>query len=263
MTDPTDFVADWEDWHEARLRATTSSLGIASLVATHWLTPEPASYEGLPGTWQASENGIVGTAPELNGNTILQDGRPYDTVGGPAVNLMSGQDIEWGDKRLRYFERDGARALRLFDPDAASRHSIEDIDAFEPDPTWVRPGRFIPAEQGAVLSVEAIDGHVSDDEVAGTIDVSLPGGEIASLTVTGDPRGFSAVLSDGTSGEDTYRFRFLTIATPDDSGAVTVDFNRAYLPPCAFADFYVCPLPPAGNRLSTPIRAGEKNVVRA
>ena len=44
---------------------------------------------------------------------------------------------------------------------------------------------------------------------------------------------------------------------------VVVDFNRAYLPPCAFSDFYVCPLPPAGNRLSTPIRAGEKNVILA
>ena len=47
----------------------------------------------------------------------------------------------------------------------------------------------------------------------------------------------------------------------DADGHVVVDFNRAYLPPCAFSDFYVCPLPPAGNRLDRPIRAGEKKVL--
>ncbi|SEB36545.1 hypothetical protein SAMN04489806_0178 [Paramicrobacterium humi] len=263
MTEPTDFVAAWNDWHESRVRATTSPLGLASLVATHWLTTEPAAYQGLPGVWHASGGSILGTAPELHDKTMLQDGRPYDTVSGAEIVLEAGQDIEWGDKRIRYFERDGALALRLIDPDAATRSSLTDIDAFEPDPAWVLKGRFTPAEPDATRTVEAIDGHVSEDAVAGTVDVDLPGGEHATLTVSADPRGLAVVLSDGTSGDETYRFRFLTIASPADDGTVTVDFNRLYLPPCAFADFYVCPLPPAGNRLATPIRAGEKNVVRA
>jgi len=36
-----------------------------------------------------------------------------------------------------------------------------------------------------------------------------------------------------------------------------LDFNRAYSPPCAFTDFATCPLPPAPNRLSVAIEAGE------
>jgi hypothetical protein len=41
-------------------------------------------------------------------------------------------------------------------------------------------------------------------------------------------------------------------------GELTVDFNKAYNPPCAFNDYSTCPLPPAQNRLDLPVRAGEK-----
>jgi hypothetical protein len=42
------------------------------------------------------------------------------------------------------------------------------------------------------------------------------------------------------------------------NGAVDLDFNRAYSPPCAFTDFATCALPPSQNRLPFPVRAGEK-----
>ncbi|UFS57954.1 DUF1684 domain-containing protein [Subtercola endophyticus] len=45
------------------------------------------------------------------------------------------------------------------------------------------------------------------------------------------------------------------------AGTVTLDFNRAYLPPCAFSYHFNCPMPPAQNRLTVPITAGEKNVL--
>jgi uncharacterized protein len=41
-------------------------------------------------------------------------------------------------------------------------------------------------------------------------------------------------------------------------GFVTIDFNEATNPPCAFTDFATCPLPPKGNSLKVEIRAGEK-----
>ncbi len=36
-------------------------------------------------------------------------------------------------------------------------------------------------------------------------------------------------------------------APPAADGSVTVDFNRALLPPCAFAAHFICPLPAAGQ----------------
>ena len=39
---------------------------------------------------------------------------------------------------------------------------------------------------------------------------------------------------------------------------ISVTFNKAINPPCAFTPFATCPLPAAQNRLTLPIPAGEK-----
>jgi uncharacterized protein (DUF1684 family) len=44
---------------------------------------------------------------------------------------------------------------------------------------------------------------------------------------------------------------------PGEDGRTTLDFNRAYSPPCAFNDFATCPIASPRNRLSTAINAGE------
>jgi uncharacterized protein (DUF1684 family) len=40
-----------------------------------------------------------------------------------------------------------------------------------------------------------------------------------------------------------------------------LDFNRATNLPCAYTEFTTCPLPPAGNRLTVAVEAGEKSPV--
>jgi uncharacterized protein (DUF1684 family) len=66
------------------------------------------------------------------------------------------------------------------------------------------------------------------------------------------------IFRDRTSGRETYGAgRFLKADTPHD-GTITLDFNRAYNPPCAFTAFATCPLPPAENWLPFAIPAGEK-----
>ncbi|WP_160297622.1 DUF1684 domain-containing protein [Demequina salsinemoris] len=42
---------------------------------------------------------------------------------------------------------------------------------------------------------------------------------------------------------------------------MTVDLNRAYLPPSRFSPHYVCVRPPATNRWDVPVRAGERRIV--
>jgi uncharacterized protein (DUF1684 family) len=63
---------------------------------------------------------------------------------------------------------------------------------------------------------------------------------------------------DATSGKETYAAgRFLDLPE-NTTGAYDLDFNRAYNPSCAYGDEFSCPIPPEENRLSIPIRAGEK-----
>ncbi len=65
-----------------------------------------------------------------------------------------------------------------------------------------------------------------------------------------------------TSNVDTYGVgRFLYLA-PNADGTITLDFNRAVLPPCAFSYNFNCPLPPKQNRFAVRIEAGETNVLK-
>jgi ABC-type glycerol-3-phosphate transport system substrate-binding protein len=55
------------------------------------------------------------------------------------------------------------------------------------------------------------------------------------------------VFRDATAPRETYGAgRFLSARAPQ-GGAVTLDFNRAFNPPCAFTPWATCPLPSPEN----------------
>jgi len=63
-------------------------------------------------------------------------------------------------------------------------------------------------------------------------------------------------FTDATSGHETYeggRYIDLTIPSSDN---ITLDFNKAYHPYCAYTEGYNCPLPPKENNLPIKIEAG-------
>ena len=71
-----------------------------------------------------------------------------------------------------------------------------------------------------------------------------------------------APFRDKTTGQESYRRgRYLELHPEDDlvdGDVVTLDFNLAYTPFCAFTDTFSCPLPPEENWLDAEIRAGER-----
>ncbi len=68
------------------------------------------------------------------------------------------------------------------------------------------------------------------------------------------------IIADETSGVETYGGgRFMYVDKPDSTGKITLDFNKAYNPPCVFTKYATCPLPPEQNYLKLRITAGEKN----
>lgn len=66
---------------------------------------------------------------------------------------------------------------------------------------------------------------------------------------------------DATSGQESYGAgRYLEVEEDaSGSGRLTLDFNLAYSPWCAYSEMYSCVLPPAENRLSVAVRAGERS----
>ena len=67
-------------------------------------------------------------------------------------------------------------------------------------------------------------------------------------------------FKDLTSGETTYgggRFIDLKLSDIIDN-QVIIDFNKCYLPYCAFAAGYNCPIPPSENFIEVEVPAGVK-----
>ena len=233
--------------NDPRWRAVADEYGIASLAHTHWLDDQQRALDGAPGVWAARDGLVVGRGVRADAGDVVAD----------EVSLAPGESVDVGRLRLRAIDRDGALALRVFDPRNPARTALRGIHSYPPSEEWVVRGVFHPAEQGETRVVRSVDGYEREEPAVGTIAFEVNGATVR-LTVSRGGSGLSAVVADATSGVDAYRFRFLPIAAPDADGSVTVDFNRAFLPPCAFSDQYVCPLPPANNRLGVRIEAGER-----
>ena len=66
-------------------------------------------------------------------------------------------------------------------------------------------------------------------------------------------------FTDATNGDESYGGgRYIDLTIPKGK-KISIDFNKAYNPYCAYSKKYSCPVPPIANRLDLPVRAGVKN----
>jgi uncharacterized protein (DUF1684 family) len=67
-------------------------------------------------------------------------------------------------------------------------------------------------------------------------------------------------IRDRTSGKETYGGGRYLDAEPSSvkEQQITLDFNTAYHPYCAYNEGFTCPIPPAENLIPVAIMAGEK-----
>lgn len=141
------------------------------------------------------------------------------------------------------------------------RDRFEGLPYFElnPDLVFTVP---VSAGSGAAVTIATSDGADRIYHHAGVVHLTLAGQDVSlGLYDTGHP-GFFLPFRDSTSGNETYGAgRYLDLQ-PNEDGTVTIDFNLAYSPFCAYSDAYSCALPPVENWLTIPIEAGEKTWVK-
>lgn len=68
-------------------------------------------------------------------------------------------------------------------------------------------------------------------------------------------------FKDNTNGKESYgggRYMDVRISEVKD-GKISLHFNKAYNPYCAYNEGFNCPIPPQENHLNLSIRAGERN----
>lgn len=131
--------------------------------------------------------------------------------------------------------------------------------SYFPESEALRFMASIEPSPGGELTVGTSDGQSRSYQRAGIVRFEVNGTD-AQLTLlhhTGDD-GYFVPFRDATSGKESYGAgRYLDLDL-EENGVVSLDFNLAHNPYCAYSEAYSCPLPPAENWLTAPIEAGEK-----
>jgi len=227
------------EWIDSRRKTVTAPQGALSLVLTHW---SPAGE------------------PPVDDETA-REGHP-DTV---ILTRLQRTHIDTGETQEGY---------RIWRQDSPANLAFEEIEYYDYDPAWVIPGRFELVDERRVVPFEHIKdaGATRALPVSGDLVFEHEGTEyrLSAFDVDyGGVRKLQLVFGDRTNGVESYGAgRFLFLEHPastselaaGDSIPITIDFNRATVPPCGFSNQMNCPLPPLQNRLPFFLRAGEKRV---
>ena len=259
MTDTTTSTPTAEEayatYHERRELSVVQPKGSLALVNTQWVDSEQTIW-GVPGTWAPLADGEAGLRVRAT---------PTDNITVDGI-LVDGSAVVRGKNDPNPSDivcESGAYALRIWDANSEGIQEFGSIDAFPYNPDWVITASWREIPGGMTVGFEHLkdDGSTRDEVVPGSIEFTKDGVDY-SLAAFKAGRALQLVFADGTSGVSTYSVgRFLFLA-PNPDGTITLDFNRAILPPCAFSYNFNCPLPPQQNRFTVPIEAGEKNVLK-
>ncbi|HXA42704.1 MAG TPA: DUF1684 domain-containing protein [Candidatus Solibacter sp.] len=151
------------------------------------------------------------------------------------------------------------------------RASFPGIRYFTADPAYRVASRLEPSESEEEILIETggPDGDIRYGR-AGTLAFRIGDADcrLTVFSLIGYGGGLFLPFRDSTSGHQTYgggRYLMDTIKGSDrlclesrpGSDEVTIDFNYAYNPSCAYDPHWACPLAPRENWLPVPVEAGE------
>lgn len=250
----TDYKAEQEQWrhdYQTRLLAPTGWPAVAGL---YWL------HEGENRVGSAPGNDIVlpKTAPASAGTITLHDGHVTVALPGRSGEVKVDQEkIPLGRMTLMAIKRDKRFGLRLWDPDAETVRNFSGLNFYPVDPAARLEAKWIPYEHPKQIPIVSVLGYTEMNTAPGAAEFHWKSKLYRVEPVVEEDHLF-LMFKDPTARRETYGSgRFLTVAMPRD-GKVTLDFNQARNPPCAFTSFATCPIPPRQNFLDQPVRAGEK-----
>jgi uncharacterized protein len=253
-------------YHSRRELAVVQPKGSLALVNTQWIDAEQTIW-GVPGVWAPLPDGESGlrvtatAADKITVDGVLVDGSAVVR----AKNDPNPSEIVFSETVTGFViaSEAGSYALRVWDANSEGIQEFGSIDAFPYNPDWVITATWSEIPGGMTVGFEHLkdDGSTRDEVVPGSITFSKDGVDY-NLAAFKAGHALQLVFADATSGDSTYSVgRFLFLA-PNADGTITLDFNRAVLPPCAFSYNFNCPLPPKQNRFAVAIEAGEKNVLK-
>jgi uncharacterized protein (DUF1684 family) len=195
------------------------------------------------------------------GSGVTLNEKPVTT----AVDLRSDEDAG-GPDRLRigavsfWVHTSGARrAIRIHDPQGVVAKTFAGYQWFAIDEKYKVVGRFIKDPAAREVKIPTLVGDYDVYRTEGVVEFTLLGQTIRMRPMTTRPGRLYFIFRDGTSGKETYEAARFLYSDLSAAGTTVLDFNQAYNPPCSFNPYTTCPIPPAENRLTVRILAGERD----
>lgn len=282
ITDVERWLTESFDWRERRLERLTTPDGWLSLVAMDFVD------DGVYAVGSGSDQDlVVSGGPDHWGQLEVREGRAWFTAAaeaslriesfephherpapvGEAIALQPGGDstatrVHANGAQFNMVERAGQLGLRGRDAQAESLVGFQGLDYYALDPDWVIAAEWQPHPAGTTIEMVNVLGQVVDEPNPGQAVMTFTDEQGQAQTFSMQAFATSTdqlffVFADQTSGRETFGLGRMLYSDGPQDGRVVLDFNRAFNPPCAFNAYTTCALPPAGNRINWPIRAGE------
>lgn len=248
--------------YDAELRASTHS----------FLTAVDAFYldaGGEPLVLALDDDGwredAAGTATfENHGDTLtatIADGEPTVV---DAYSLVPVGDAGRWTLQLSP-QGEGTWRVLVHDAQAEARARFAGLQWFPIRPELIVDATYVPTPERTPSELATSRGEAKTLYAAARLEFELAG---QALTLTA--YGYAATAEpdepllipfrDQTTGRESYGAgRYLELHAPaDGDAAVTLDFNRATNPLCAYSPHYNCPIPPRHNDLPVAIEGGAR-----
>lgn len=269
---PMHYQQQIEDWHQRRIASLKAADGWINLAGLYWLA------EGKNSFGSARDNQIVfpdGSLPDHAGFLERRGNLVILHVDSPGLILVNGSPVREAvvfssdasvaaTMSFRHWkwviiQREDKIGIRLRNLESPLLQKFQHIDYFPIDSVWKHEARLVKPAYPRTIAITNVLGQTTLQPSPGKLFFDIRG-VTYSLDALEEGEELFVIFGDDTNGLSTYPSgRFLYAEKPGPDGKTTLDFNKAFNPPCAFTPYATCPLPPPQNRLPVAVTAGEKN----
>lgn len=270
-TDTLSYEQEIAAFRQAAEDALRAADGWLSVVGLFWL------QEGRNSVGAGGEHDVAlpeGSAPREVGELVYDGGSAVFHPAAGAALRINGEPaaprelhpdipgppdmVTAGSVTFFLISRAGRLGVRVRDSASPARRDFGGRQWFPARQEYRVEAAFAPYDPPRSVSITNVLGDVEEMPAAGVVTFALGGQELRLEALARAGGGLWLIFRDGTSGRQTYPAARFLYTRPPQGGRVTLDFNRAVSPPCAFTAHATCPLPPQQNRLAIPIEAGER-----
>lgn len=256
------------------MRSEKSPLALAGLF---WLKPGENSF----GT--SKNNDIVlpfNSAPKKVGTFTLTNDQTQISVENPSAKVFLNSNnkpikqvllksdaannipdqLRLNNLRMKIIKRGDRFAVRLINLKNPPLLNFSQLDFYDVSLEYKVEGQFIPYQPAKKIEIVSVIGVTEKMTCPGIIHFQLQGKKISLEPVIDNPQDkeLFIMFKDATNGKETYGGGRFLYANLPQNGKVTLNFNLAHNPYCAYSPYSTCPIPPMQNWLKIAIRAGEK-----